>query len=234
MENKPLWKAGLAFACYLILAAGIFIGSLLMGIALLIAGINIINPPFPIALVSLPVTESLILGITLLFARSKGAGLRDLGLKKINLKILAIVLVVSAILFLLASAISIFEQAIFGPDPLGKTLEESVTPKNFVQLIAMIAFSLFLVGPCEELAFRGFVQRGFQNSFGKRIGLLIASILFGLLHGLNTLYAIIPISAISLVMGYVWQRTDGNTTASALLHGIYNSIIIAIAYFAAV
>jgi len=60
--------------------------------------------------------------------------------------------------------------------------------------------------------------------------LLIASVLFGLLHGLNTLYAIVPIFVGGLVLGYVWQRTNGNTIASALMHGLNNSISIAIAF----
>jgi len=37
-----------------------------------------------------------------------------------------------------------------------------------------------------------------------------------------------------LVFGYVWQRTGGNTTASALMHGVYDSIAIAAAYFLSV
>nr|NIR87227.1 CPBP family intramembrane metalloprotease [Candidatus Bathyarchaeota archaeon] len=133
-----------------------------------------------------------------------------------------------------AVGISTGEQIVFGPDPMSELVEESVAPRDSFQLVAMIALSLALVGPCEELAFRGFVQKGFENSFGKIKGLLIASVLFGLLHGLNTLYAIVPLFAVSLVFGYVWQKTGGNTTASALMHGVYDSITIAIAYFLAV
>jgi len=62
-------------------------------------------------------------------------------------------------------------------------------------------------------------------------GLLISSVLFGLMHGLNTLYAIVPVFVVGLVLGYVWQRTGGNTTASALMHGVYDSIAVALAYF---
>ena len=62
-------------------------------------------------------------------------------------------------------------------------------------------------------------------------GLVIASVLFGLLHGLNTLYAIVPLIVGGLVLGYVWQRTGGNTNASALMHGVYDSVAIALAYF---
>ena len=107
-------------------------------------------------------------------------------------------------------------------------------PRSSFQLVAMIVLSLVLVGPCEELAFRGFVQKGFENSFGKMKGLLMASVLFGLSHGLNTLYAIVPTFAAGLVLGYVWQKTGGNTTASALIHGINNSISFAIAYLTSV
>ena len=120
---------------------------------------------------------------------------------------------------------------VFGPDPMAELLEKSVMPRGPFQLVAMVALSLVLVGPCEELAFRGFVQRGFENSFGKRWGLLVSSVLFGLLHGLNTPYAVVPVFVVGLVFGYVWQRTGGNTTATALMHGVYNTIAIATAYY---
>ena len=95
----------------------------------------------------------------------------------------------------------------------------------------MISISLLLVGPAEELAFRGFIQRGFENSFGKNYGLLIASLLFGLLHGLNSFYSIMPVTVISLFLGYIWQKTQGNTIATAWIHGLYDALAIAITYF---
>jgi hypothetical protein len=33
------------------------------------------------------------------------------------------------------------------------------------------------------------------------------------------------------VLGLIWQKTDRNTTASAIVHGVYNSIALAIAFF---
>jgi membrane protease YdiL (CAAX protease family) len=143
-------------------------------------------------------------------------------------------IIVSALavpLFLLGVGMSTGEEMVFGPDPTEKLVEEAVMPRDSFQLVAIIALSLILVGPCEELAFRGFVQRGFENSFGKRQGLLVSSVLFGLLHGLNTLYAVVPVFVVGLVLGYVWQRTGGNTTATALMHGVYDAIVIAIAYY---
>ena len=235
MESQPKWKAKAAFACYLALICGILLSSLVVGLLLLSMGIiHVEDLPFPVALISLPVSETLIVVITLLFARYKGVGLKELGLRKSSIRILIIASAVAMPLFLLGVGISAGEEMVFGPDPSEDIVEKAVMPRDPFQLVAMIALSLVLVGPCEELAFRGFVQRGFENSFGKGWGLLVSSVLFGLLHGLNTLYAIVPVFVVGLVLGYVWQRTDGNTTATALMHGVYDTIAIAIAYYVSV
>ena len=232
MENQPKWKAKAALSCYLALVGGLLLGSLVVGLVLL--GMEIIRVedlPFPVALISLPVNETLIVVITLLFAKYKGANLKELGLKKPSVRILMIVSVVVVPLFLLGVGISVGEEVVFGSDPMTELLKKSVMPRDPFQLVAMVALSLVLVGPCEELAFRGFVQRGFENSFGKRWGLLVSSVLFGLLHGLNTLYAVVPVFVVGLILGYMWQRTGGNTTAAALMHGVYDAIAIAIVYY---
>jgi membrane protease YdiL (CAAX protease family) len=236
MGNQSMWRAKLALACYFALVGGILLGSFILAFVLIgMYGLrtDYMDLPFPIALISLPINEGIILGVTLLFAKYKGAGLRELGLKKASFTVLAIVSVVAVPLFLLGAGISIGEEMI-RPDPTAEYVERLVMPRDSFQLVAMIVLSLVLVGPCEELAMRGFVQRGFENSFGKMGGLLITSVLFGLMHGLNTLYAIVPVFVVSLVLGYVWQRTGGNTTASALMHGVYDSIAIATAYFLSV
>jgi membrane protease YdiL (CAAX protease family) len=231
MENQFEWRANLAFACYFALVGGILAGSFIVTLALLGMRIDPLNPSFPIALISLPVNEAIILGVTLLFARYKRASFKELGLKRASFKVLMIVSLVAIPLFLTGVGISVGEEMAFGPDPTSELLDKYVTPRDSFQLAALIILSLVLVGPCEELAFRGFVQRGFENSFGKTNGLLITSVLFALIHGLNTMYAIVPVFVISLVLGYVWQRTGGNTTASALMHGVYDAIALAAAYF---
>lgn len=231
MRNQSGWRAKLALACFFALVGGILMGSIIVELILFGMGIDYQDSPFPIAYIATPVNETIILGVTLLLARSQGASLNELGLKKASFRILAIVSVLAVFLFLIGLGISFGEEIVFGPDPVGELFAKSVMPRDPFQLIGMITLFLVLVGPCEELAFRGFIQKGFENSFGKTKGLLIASVLFGLLHGLNTLYAIVPTFAAGLILGYVWQQTSGNTVASAFMHGINNSISIAIAYF---
>ena len=232
MENQPFWKARTAFVCYLVLFAGILIGSIIIAIVLLGMGLDFQELTFPSALIALPINEGIILGVTLLFAKQNGAGLKQLGLKKPSLKIIVIASCAAILLLLLAGSISVIEEVILGPDPEAELLIDAILPRDSLQFIALIGISLALVGPAEELAFRGFVQRGFEASFGKTAGLLIASILFGLLHGLNSLRSIVPVTVVSLFLGYVWQKTDGNTTASAWMHGLYDAIAIIITYFA--
>jgi membrane protease YdiL (CAAX protease family) len=238
MENQSFWKAKTAFLCYLTLAAGLIVGSIIVAIILLGLGVNLQELQelkkltFPVALLSLPITEGIILAITLLFAKYEGASLRKLGLKKPSLKIIVIVSLAAVLLLFLAGSISLVEENVLGPDPEAELLAEAILPRDSLQLIALIGISLALVGPAEELAFRGFVQRGFENSFGKTVGLVIASVLFGLLHGLNSLRAILPVTVVSLFLGYIWQKTDGNTVTSAWTHGLYDAITISIAFFA--
>jgi membrane protease YdiL (CAAX protease family) len=232
MENQSGWKAKTAFFCYLTLAAGLIVGSFLVAFLMLGLGLDMQEPSFPLALASLPITEGIILSITLLFAKYEGASLRELGLKKPSLKIMVIVSFAAVLLLFLAGGISLVQEIVLGPDPQAELLTEALLPRDSLQLIALLGLSLALVGPAEELAFRGFVQRGFENSFGKATGLVIVSILFGLLHGLNSLRSILPVTAVSLFLGYIWQKTGGNTAASAWTHGLYDAIAIAVTYFA--
>ena len=234
MEDQSAWKAKVALACYFVLIGGTLMASFVVGFVLFGMGIDLQDLPFPIVFISLPVSETIILGVTLLFAKYKGASLKELGLKKVSVRILTVVSVAAVLVLFLSVGISIGQEIVFGPDPMAELLETYTAPKDSFQLVALIALSLVLVGPCEELAFRGFIQKGFENSFGKIKGLLIASVLFGLPHGIDTLYAFFPVFAGSLVLGYVWQQTGGNTTASALMHGVYNTIVTLLAYFATV
>ncbi len=236
MENKNRsgWKAKISFACYIALTGGIFLGSFIVGLIFLGMGFDYQNLSFPAGLISLPINEGIILVVTLLFARHKGASLKKLGLKRPSLKILLLVSIGAVLLLMLAGTISAIQEFVLGPDPMAEELTDAVLPRNLFQLLVLVFFSIALVGPVEELAFRGFIQRGFNNSFGKAIGLLIASILFGLLHGLNSPRAIIPVTVVSLALGYVWQKTDGNTTTSAWMHGLYDAIALTLAYFVSV
>jgi membrane protease YdiL (CAAX protease family) len=179
------------------------------------------------------------LAIVIVFAKNRGASLEQLGLKNISLKVLAIVSVFAVLLSLLQ--ISIFciflrQETVFGLNPLeglyySVSCKEALAPRDSFQLVALIGLNLVLAGPSLELAFRGFIQKGLENSFGRMTGLLIASGLYASLNILSGLCSIVPALVVGLVFGYVWQQTDGNTIASALMNGLTTSIALVILYF---
>lgn len=230
MDSQSNWGAKLALLSYFVLIGGMSLASFV--VQLLLPGIVTGDLPFPTGLVILPVVDVTSLGITLLFARYKGAGLKELGLRKISLRILAIVVIAALCTRLLQAGIMTGEEAILGPDPMAETRQRMLMPNDSLQLIAMIAVHLIFVGPSEELAFRGLIQKGFETSFGNSKGLLVASLLFVAVHVSSGLYTVISVVPVALIWGYVWQRTNGNTTATALIHGIHNSIGIALSYLA--
>lgn len=95
----------------------------------------------------------------------------------------------------------------------------------------MIPVSILLVGPAEELLFRGAVQGSLRRAYGPAAAVVVASVLFGLVHvaGVNGtllqrfLYAGVA-AALGCVLGGLYEYT-GNLTVPALTHGLYNATL---------
>lgn len=103
----------------------------------------------------------------------------------------------------------------------------------------LIPLQFLLVGPGEELLFRGIVQGTLREHFGKWSAILLASAAFAPAHILaltGSLQAALASIAVlfvpSIVFGYVYERT-GNLAAPILLHGCYNATIFTLMYVAA-
>jgi membrane protease YdiL (CAAX protease family) len=103
-------------------------------------------------------------------------------------------------------------------------------------LIAELALLLLVVGPSEELLFRGLIQTGINGSLSAelklwgwplRLGTVLAAVAFGLSHLVNLTYQSIGGTAeqvliaivIGLVIGVVYDRTH-NLIGAAVLHGL--------------
>jgi hypothetical protein len=102
----------------------------------------------------------------------------------------------------------------------------------------MIPVSLLLVGPFEELVFRGGVQGVLRRSWGSRAAVVIAAGLFGAIHlvaltgtGSRISYVVVA-AALGLILGAIYERTR-NLAVPALVHGVYNSVLFAVQYASA-
>ena len=111
------------------------------------------------------------------------------------------------------------------------------------ELIPFAMLLMFLVvGPAEELMFRGVVQARMRERISTWPAILLTSVAFASIHipgfvigaslfDILTGVAVLTIG--SIIFGYVYERTQ-NIVVVALLHGFYNSVVLAFAYIAAV
>ena len=96
--------------------------------------------------------------------------------------------------------------------------------------LAMIAVSLAVVGPVEELLFRGVVQGGVRRAFNAVPAVLIASLAFGLIHlpavsgTMAERWAYVAVVVVlGAVLGALYEWTD-NVVVPGLVHGVYNAV----------
>ncbi|MFT4921107.1 MAG: membrane protease YdiL (CAAX protease family) [Haloarculaceae archaeon] len=104
-------------------------------------------------------------------------------------------------------------------------------PKVFLLLVPL---SFLLVGPGEELLFRGLVQGTLRESLSPVRAIVLASALFASIHlfslsGEGKLVYIGLVFVLALVLGGIYEYT-GNLTVPALVHGAYNAVQFAVAY----
>lgn len=101
-----------------------------------------------------------------------------------------------------------------------------------VPAISKILYYMFIVGLGEELLCRGYMQSAFNRYFGRPFkigdvsygwGLILAAVLFGLIHALVTVPPTWPWAlftfALGLTFGFIREK-DGTILAPVLLHGL--------------
>lgn len=101
-------------------------------------------------------------------------------------------------------------------------------------LLWMIPASLLLIGPGEELLFRGIIQGSLRRRFSATGAIVLATAMFAPAHILSlsgslqaAALTISILSVPSLVFGFVYERTR-NIVVPALCHGLYNATLFGI------
>ncbi|MFC6726046.1 CPBP family intramembrane glutamic endopeptidase, partial [Halobium palmae] len=124
-----------------------------------------------------------------------------------------------------------------GADPASNQTAQLGT--NFpVLLLVLIPASFLIIGPCEELLFRGIVQRRFREAFSPPVAVVLGATLFAAIHfiALNgtpsaRLTTISILFFPSLVFGATYEYT-GNLVVPSLIHGAYDATLFAVLYVA--
>lgn len=119
----------------------------------------------------------------------------------------------------------------------GTNQAAEVGMENPELLLLLIPASILLIGPGEELLFRGVVQGRLREVFDAVSGVLIASVLFAGLHWFalsggspaGNLIALVGLLGPAIVFGASYEYT-GNIVVPSLIHGIYNATLFTLLY----
>jgi uncharacterized protein len=81
-------------------------------------------------------------------------------------------------------------------------------------------------GVGEEMLFRGLIQGLAARFFGGAAGLVLASLLFGLLHPVSLIYIVVA-AVLGVYLGAVWLLT-GNLLVVMIAHAVYDFVAMAV------
>lgn len=103
-------------------------------------------------------------------------------------------------------------------------------------LLALIPLSILLIGPGEELLFRGVIQTTLREAFSAPVAIVLASLAFAPAHIISLqggpaalLVSVSVLFVPSLVFGAIYEHTD-NLTVPALAHGLYDAVLFGLIY----
>jgi membrane protease YdiL (CAAX protease family) len=103
-------------------------------------------------------------------------------------------------------------------------------------ILYLIPLAILIVGPSEELLFRGAIQGVLRRAYAPIPAIVIASALFGVAHvfalsgsGTGQLVYISVTFVLGCILGYTYEKTE-NLVIPALIHGIYNAILFSLLY----
>jgi membrane protease YdiL (CAAX protease family) len=114
---------------------------------------------------------------------------------------------------------------------------ERIGNANPEVMLYMIPLAFLVIGPGEELLFRGAIQGLFRESYAPIPAIAISSALFAVAH-ITALTAgslgakaatISALFALSLILGAVYEYTD-NLVVPSLVHGAYDAIVFTAIY----
>jgi len=228
------------------IATGLGFGALVIPVVIVLpvvligSQLGLSLPESPLVLISLNFLLGQMLGmggISALYLWKTGRGIEYVNIRWPTVRE-SVVIAVAPFVIIVVSVIVSQLSLVFGVEPSDHAISGlgEVDPQLFLYLIPIM---LLIVGPFEELLYRGIVQNRLRESFGPVAAILLASLVFALIHvpayglgGGGAASMAASLSALfagSLVFGGIYEWTE-NLTVVALVHGLYNSILLALLY----
>ena len=109
------------------------------------------------------------------------------------------------------------------------TYSNLITAHSYPERLLVILVVAAVPALCEEVMFRGFIQKSFELKFKPYLAILITSLFFGLYH-FNP-YGLIPLAALGFYFGFAVYLSDSILTSMSLhfLNNLFAILMIFIA-----
>ena len=179
-------------------------------------------------------------GVSLLYLRYRGLSLSDIGVRVPTLEgwiVLGVGFVSMIIVWLVGSIASFVIGQRLGIEREPQAIFEIAQQDPLIFLLLGV-LSILIVGPTEELLFRGVIQTRIRETFGVPVGIPLATALFALIHvfGFSTLAGgVLGVSVLflsGLVLALAYEYTD-NLVVVAVMHGLFNATQATLGYLCA-
>jgi uncharacterized protein len=109
-----------------------------------------------------------------------------------------------------------------------KTMINLLTPNNIPEGILVVLIVAVVPAICEEVLFRGYIQRSFEFRFSPVLAALITAVFFGFFH-LNP-YGIIPLISLGFFFGYAAYKSN-SIIIPMILHFINNFTAVMVFFY---
>lgn len=171
---------------------------------------------------------ALIGGIYLFGVRRRGLSWDAVGLRPVSTSWILIATVATLVAIPIVGLVTILAYFVLG-QPLENPQLDFLLPEGLsaFDALAMLFLAGFAAPFGEELLFRGILYSMFRERWGIWIGVLVSSLLFGLIHG--NLAVGLTGFLLGILTAIVFEYSDSLWTA-VLVHALNNSIKIALLY----
>lgn len=170
-----------------------------------------------------------------LYVRQRGGSWDYIPIAAPDLRDVAYVVTGFVFAFVAANVVGAALITVFSTEPAQNTgATTALANPGIIPYLAVL--QILLIGPGEELLFRGVIQTRLREQFGAWPSILLASAAFAPLHIFalsgGPAAAAISISVLfvpSIVFGYLYE-TRQNLVVPALAHGFYNATLFSLMY----
>ncbi|MDJ1432875.1 CPBP family intramembrane metalloprotease [Halostagnicola sp. A-GB9-2] len=153
----------------------------------------------------------------------------DFGLSIPTNRQFVVSLIAIAGLVALGMALSIISNTLGIPASEHSLIDENASATYF---LALAVISILIIGPAEELLFRGVIQNYMRPAFGSAGAIVLTSVLFSSIHlpayftatFAEAVVSLGVVLALSLVLGWLYEKYE-NLYLVMWIHGGYNAVL---------